>query len=222
MTLGFVTGLPSESKIWRLFESKIQVACCGMGPDAARRAAEQLIRKGVTALISSGIAGGLSPQASVGRLVVASTAVNDDGHVLDCDLSLTSRWQKLMPHALTGRMLTTHHVIATNADKSRLNQEYNAIAVDMESFAVGQVALEYNVPFAILRVVADPYNQTIAPALLRALRDDGTLDIKTVIMALLAKPTLALDAMSLARQSYIAHNQLCSVARIVTDLDRSA
>ncbi len=216
MTFGVVTGLPSEAKLWRKLLPNVEVACFGMGPDAASCAAEHLILKGVTTLISSGIAGGLSPQASTGTVIIANRATNDDGLILECDSVLCAKWQELLPYAMMGTILTTHSVIATINDKSRLYEHNNATAVDMESFAVGQVALKSNLPFAVLRVIADPYNQTIASAFLEALREDGTLDTKLIVKALLARPKLAFNGVSLAWQSHIAHNQLRMAIRALS------
>jgi hypothetical protein len=58
----------------------------------------------------------------------------------------------------------------------------------MESHVVAAFAARHNVPFAVFRVVADPLQQTLAPAALAGMHSDGTVNQRAVLGSLLRRP----------------------------------
>ena len=68
MALAVVTGLEAEARIAR--RAGLDALAAGGGPGAATRAADDLVRRGATALLSFGIAGGLDPALRTGTVVV--------------------------------------------------------------------------------------------------------------------------------------------------------
>jgi adenosylhomocysteine nucleosidase len=63
----------------------------------------------------------------------------------------------LQPHAPVnaGALLTSALPVSDARLKARLFQDTGAVAVDMESAAVAQVAAEHQLPFVTLRVIVD-------------------------------------------------------------------
>lgn len=134
----------SAGRRYKFFETDDAVLLCGgIGYQAGRRAAEAVIaRAQPELLIAAGLAGGLRPQWTLGKTLVA-------GVVLD---------------ELTGRRLTTafgegvvvsSREIAGLARKRELAARFDADVVDMEGFAVGEVAQAHGLPFLAAKAVSD-------------------------------------------------------------------
>jgi len=54
-----------------------------------------------------------------------------------------------------GSILTSAELVCESGQKARLFRDTQAVAVDMESAAVGVVARLHSLPFMVLRVIAD-------------------------------------------------------------------
>jgi|SRR5579872_1479530 len=78
--------------------------------------------------------------------------------------------------------------VADKIGKTALFAATGAIAADMESAIVARAARRYGLPFAILRVVADPAHRSLPSAALVAMRPDGEVDIGGVFGALSRDP----------------------------------
>jgi hypothetical protein len=85
--------------------------------------------------------------------------------------------------------------VADDVGKTALFAATGAVAVDMESVVVARAARRHGLPFAILRVVADPSHRSLPSAALVAMRADGEVDVGAVLGALARDlrqvPTLA-------------------------------
>lgn len=75
------------------------------------------------------------------------------------------------------------------SEKRALHAETGAVAADMESHIVGRIAAESGLPFAILRVIADPAERQLPPAALVGMRRDGAIDFRAVLGSLVANPS---------------------------------
>jgi hypothetical protein len=78
--------------------------------------------------------------------------------------------------------------LADAAGKTALFATTGAAAVDMESAIVGRAAQRHGLPFAILRVIADPAHRPLPSAALVAMRADGEVDLAAVLGALAKDP----------------------------------
>lgn len=117
-------------------------AVSGVGRERAARAAEELIaRYPISALISAGFAGALSPALKVGDLVVDTSV---------------AEWQMAAARhgARQGPVLALEHVVRTAAERARFAAT-GALAVDTESAAVAGVAARHGLPFANVRAITD-------------------------------------------------------------------
>ena len=100
--------------------------------------------------MSFGIAGGLDPALSPGRLIVATAVIDGQGGKIECHGAwrdeLIAALASLSPLAapLAGR----DGAIVTVAEKALLHARHGAAAVDMESHAVARVAARAGLPFA--------------------------------------------------------------------------
>ena len=55
----------------------------------------------------------------------------------------------------TGRFCSVNRILTHSVEKQKLNVGTGAVAVDMESAAIGEVAETYEVPFLIIRTISD-------------------------------------------------------------------
>ena len=78
--------------------------------------------------------------------------------------------------------------VADQISKAALFAATGAVAVDMESAIVARAARRHRLPFAILRVVADPAHRSLPSAALVSMRPDGEVDMAGVFNALSRDP----------------------------------
>lgn len=180
--VGFVTGLAAESACLRRgadHEPDIVrlTRCAAADSIRARRKAEELVEAGAGALVSLGIAGGLSPTLRAGQLLLPESVVAPRGETYAVERSWHAR---LVAHArdrglapVPGLMVGSDSAVRHPRDKAGLHGRSGAVAVDMESHGVGQVALEAGLPFLVLRVVADSAQNALPRAVKGSIGPDG-------------------------------------------------
>ncbi|MBV9813342.1 MAG: hypothetical protein JO326_11365, partial [Acetobacteraceae bacterium] len=101
----------------------------------AEMAAERLVARGVSALISFGLCGGLDPTLKPGDVVIPLAVVETgDSYATDGRLAnAAGGW-------FGGILFASETVVVTHEAKRRLFETTRAAAVDMESGAVARVA----------------------------------------------------------------------------------
>ena len=210
--IGFVTGLVAEAR-W-LRNRGFLVGVGGGTPAGAADAAAALLDRGVPALISFGLAGGLDPRLLPGDLLVPASIVTDS-HRWPCDPALL--------HWLGGptvpALAAQDAIVATAAAKAALFAAAGASAVDLESGAVAALAAVRGVPFAALRAVADPAARDLPPAALLALDASGRVELGGVLASLLAHPGQLPALLVLARDAQRARSTLRRGLRRLPSID---
>ncbi len=207
MRLGIVVGLAAEARIARRLG---EVAIGGGTPEGAEAAAEELVARGVTDLLSFGLAGGLDPNLQPGDLVVP-VVVLEDGERYPTDDALC----RGMGGATAGVLLAAATIVASADAKRALSVQTQASAVDLESGAVARVARRHRLPFAVLRAICDPAARNLPPAALIALDAGGGIKGLRVLASVASRPWqvggllwLALDAAKARRSLVRAANAL--------------
>ena len=128
----------------------------GSGMEAAARATEALIQGHRPQwVLSAGFAGGLVPNVARHDVVMADSVVDTAGNRLAIDLKIDPAELAKTPGVHVGRLVTVDHVIRLAAEKRALGQEHEAIAVDMETFAVAEVCRRRQVRFLSVRAIHD-------------------------------------------------------------------
>ena len=171
----FVTGT--------LAGKDVVVVQSGIGKVAAAITAQMLIdRFGVTALLNTGMAGGLDSRLAVKDLVVATDAVQHDfdltafGHVRGflfggddsrptrfvCDPALVEKAltaaAAVLPtgnKAITGTVASGDVFVDDGTLKAAIRDNFSAAATEMEGAAIAQTAAANGIPFVILRTISD-------------------------------------------------------------------
>lgn len=198
-TVGIVVALVSEAKALGSHSAKpdcimplsdgASLYVSGMGPKAARHAAEALVGAGATALAVFGVAGALSYQLRNGSLFCPERVLDEERHVYVAD----SAWRASMRRQLAaaeGSLLSVASPLLTYATKRAAHQHYSALAVDMESAAVAAVAQEHGLPFVVLRAIVDEVNDAIPEALNGSVDDWGRPRPLRLMASLCRKPAL--------------------------------
>jgi len=223
---GVVAALAAEARVLGPAQQKGQglalladgnlLVVSGMGPKAARSAAQRLLDAGATSLVSWGLAGGLDPDLEAGAVCVPREVIAADGSRLR-----TARgWQESLSSSVSSArcvgnepLLTAEHALETAADKSAARRATGACAVDMESSAVAQVAAAHGVPFIAVRVIVDTARDGIPPAVAGA-SHAGRLRIGRLILGLIRSPFEIAALLRLARRYRVALRSLRAVAAL--------
>lgn len=222
--VGIVVALPEELATLTPIRLK-QGECCqvgstwiaysGAGLSNAANAAELLTTKGVQLLISWGCAAGLSEQAKPGDLIIASQVIGEDEY-FDADKPTATALQQLLPANLTvhdGKLFTSSTLINLSLDKQRIHQQFQADALDMESAAIAQIAQRAQLPFLVIRSIADPVNMDLPHAVSHALDSNGQVALAKLLRYLCWHPWEIKALIRLGWHFKAAQNTLKIVAR---------
>lgn len=203
MTLLVACGLKREARIF----ARDGVAAVAGGADATRLEAgleAAIAAGGVSAILSSGIAGALDPSLRPGDVVIGTTpelfsresgspesrtpspaALNPRFRGATALLAMLRRH---FPNAYAGKVVGSDTIVATLAQKRALYAETGALAVDMESHIAARVAARHALPFAILRTISDGADHVLPPAALVGMKPDGGMAFGAVLASLARHP----------------------------------
>lgn len=205
MKLGIVTGMVSEARL--LDGLGFELISGGGHAEVTRRKAEALVAQGARGLVSFEIAGALDPALKPGDLIVADGVQLQDGRVISCDADWCDRVAAKVK-AATGLVAGRSVAAASRAEKAALRRESQAIAVDMESHHVAEVAETHGLPFIVIRAIADTAGDDVPDAALVGLNDEGRPAIGAVLLSLLKKPWQLPGLIRVAFRSRTAMNAL--------------
>lgn len=173
-------------------------------------AAERLVRNGVNALVSFGVAGGLDPAMRPGTILVPHEVLTDVER-LPTDQRLGRRLGTPSPIILFG----ADSIVASAAAKTELFTATRAAAVDMESGAVARVAARHRIPFAVLRAICDPAEHDLPPAALVPPNRHGAIMLSRIFHSVLTQPRQLRSLPALAANAMAARRALhAAVTRI--------
>ena len=219
--LGFVVALPGEARTLspqRLdFEETLRlpsghwIGVSGAGPKRAHQAARRLLDENVDALISWGCAGALKEGLQPGHLVIPERIVSADDEVFFPDPSWHQAFlETIPPHLMhhTGTLLESIRVIKTANEKDRLHRRAGALAIDMESAAIARLAKAENLPFLVIRSIADHASMTFPEAINRSLNPRGDVNIGSLLLELLRRPQELKGLIQLGRSFSLAMTTL--------------
>jgi adenosylhomocysteine nucleosidase len=189
----------------------------GIGPVSAAEGARRLVLSGVRALISWGVAGGLDPKLAAGTLVLPEAVISPEGRVFPTAHEWRARVHAALAvsHAVCGgRLLTCREPLGSTDAKARAFHETGAVAVDMESSAVAEVAASQRLPFLAVRAIVDTAADVVPrAALMAASPGSASLRLGRLLTALAGAPSELPALMRLASRYRAARRALSAVAR---------
>jgi adenosylhomocysteine nucleosidase len=190
----------------------------GIGAQRAERAANILLKHGVAALLSWGTAGGLVSGVSPGSLVIPSVVIGAD----QCSYPTHPTWHERLFDRLKGyvdlyqgTLAESVTVLKSSTEKRVLFECTGAIAADMESRSVAEVAQEAHVPFMAIRAIADSADMAIPQLSLDTVDEFGQISLLRLIEGLSKHPLELFPMIRLGRNFRAAQATLSRVAHRV-------
>ena len=194
-------------RVWRgvLQQQAVVLLQCGMGPE---RAAHGVLWLGqhyqLVGVLSVGFVGGLQAALRPGeallvtRIGVESDTAHPASRAAHSAIRPDARLSHIAAMAVaqaavvshTGPLLSTSTVIAQAAAKQALGQQAGALAVDMESYSIGQMAAQRHIPFAVLRTVFDAAHENMPLPVLACTTADGFVRPLPLVSYLACHPLL--------------------------------
>lgn len=186
LRVGIVCGLAMEREALGpaiLADPTIRVAVSGARPNRAAEAATAMAKDGASLLVSLGLAGGLDPALATGAVLCPSTVTTGKGVILPL---FPGRLGALA--ARDGRLLGLDRVVLDPAEKRRLGERHDAVAVDMETHAVARAGTAHGVAVAALRVIGDDASTALPSLAAEAVDAEGRPDVGRVLRGLARRP----------------------------------
>ncbi len=154
----------------------------------------------VRAVVVAGVAGGLDPRLKIGDVVV-------DG--ADGEMIAGLRGAGFF----FGRVHTADALVATAGEKAALFAKTGALAVDMETELVREMAAKMGVPFLALRVISDTAQDGLDPALVNLIDSLGRPRVMRAAVHVMANPGKMPAMMQVGR------NMRCALSRLGLAID---
>ena len=193
----------------------------GMGKERAESATQLVLQRyPVTAVISLGFAGALSPELTIGDVVVCSTmhcasgpvgwhgeveAYHADAVLLALASVTAGEGVPRIPRLGTG--VTVRHLASSTQKMQALGIGLRADTVDMESYWIARIASARQVPFIAIRSISDTMQQGVHP-FDRILTSDGRLLWRSAALCFLLHPWYLINVFTLFRNTRRAERNL--------------
>ena len=213
---------------------RVAIIRSGAGVINAARAAEVLIDgHHPKIVISAGFAGGLAPSLKRHDILIVDTVIDPSGRQIiigqsptlpdilnntkTLDISNQGRtlqcpldYSKLAwPGLHFGKLLSVDHVVREPAEKQALHQQYQTLAVDMETFAVAEVCRRHGVPLCAIRIIHDSAADVLPPDVERLLRQKTeAARLGAALGAIWRRPGSVKDLWALKENSLNSSTQL--------------
>ena len=157
-------------------------------------------------VISAGFAGSLRENLRRGDIVMADEILDVSGRRLSIDLKAEAA-----AGVHVGRLLTVDKIIRDPAEKRSLGEIHQALAVDMESWAVGEVCRQDKVRFLAIRVVSDTIDDLLPEDLDRLIAQPTTARLLgSVAGTLMRRPSSIKDMWRLREEARVASDRLAT------------
>lgn len=178
----------------------------GAGQKKAARATRALIDGHSPAwIISCGFAGAMRPEMKIGDIFVSDSVGTEFEEPIATPHGMRADPAKGLH---VGRLLTTAEVVRRVEDKQSLSQRFDAIACDMESFAVAQVCRELKLPFMIVRAITDDLSLDLPAEVHALLASSGAGRLGATVGALWNRPESVKDLWKLRENATVAARRL--------------
>ena len=189
----------------------------GIGAKRAFAASELLIAEGAAALLSWGSGGALHPKLSPGNLILPRSVIVSQKNVFPTDADWHNRLVARLKNHLeihSEPLAQSPSVLTSPMEKFNFFNQNDAIAVDMESGSVAEIASRANLPFMAIRAIADTADMAIPVSALNAIDEHGGLRPMRLLSTLARKPSDLIPLARLSRSFRAARSTLETVARL--------
>lgn len=198
---GIVVALPQEletltsrplgrGECLEIFEHVV-VCLSGIGNNAAVQAATKLIEMGTDILISWGTAASLDEKIMAGTIILPESVITVNQSEIDTDPSVHKMIKKLLLHEnieFNCKLCETDELLRDYQQKITLGLINSAVAADMESGAIAELAHRNDIPFVVIRSISDSPKTNIPSIITKNMTVNGDIDIFHFIASALAAP----------------------------------
>ncbi|MEE9545112.1 MAG: purine phosphorylase [Rhodospirillales bacterium] len=192
------------------------VRSVGANAAGARDAARELLLQGCRGLLSFGLAGGIAPALTAGALIIPKEVVAADGRRFIPDAAWLNGLHAKLAKGIdinVSSLAGSDQAVTTTTAKRALRESTGAVAVDMESHAVADLASASGVPFLVVRAVADAYDRTVPEWIVnKGVGENGRSRPLSLLAALALRPRALPALIALAGDSRKAIATLRRVA----------
>ncbi|HUY34844.1 MAG TPA: hypothetical protein VMV69_19010 [Pirellulales bacterium] len=182
----------------------------GVGTLAAARGTQALLAGHKPPwIISAGFAGGLDPKLKRGDILMVDSLAEASGRRLAIDLRVSAESLTRAPGVHVGRLVTVDTVVHGPDEKRELGRRHEALAVDMESWAVGEVCRQAKTRFMAVRIISDAVDDEL-PAEVERLGRQKTraAQFGAAAGAIFRRPSSVKDMLRLKQDALAASDRL--------------
>jgi hopanoid-associated phosphorylase len=180
-----VTGRSAEARVAR--GPAVVVISGGSNRVVLGNRIEAALARGISAILSFGIARALDSSLTPATCLVARNVIDEDA-VWPVHAAWSDAIALKLRSAVRADLAGLDRVVSDVAGKRALFIRTGAASVDMESHIAARMAHAHGIPFAAVRVVCDSALAPLPRSAAEALRDDGTVELAGVMKSLLAHP----------------------------------
>ncbi|MDD5204184.1 MAG: hypothetical protein PHS17_02115 [Desulfobacterales bacterium] len=184
----------------------------GVGIEKGLEGARRLVREGVHALVSVGVASGLRHDLETGDLIVGTRVIEERNKEQSESWESSPACSKPAYEALLGGgipakegpIVSVLSPVSTPKEKAELYRRSHALVSDMESSSIARAAAEADLPFLAVRVVIDPPQRKVDPDLSSCLDQHGRICFPVLWRNLCRKPSLFPELLVMSRDLAVA------------------
>lgn len=201
----------------KIFQKEINFLVTGVGKNRMEEGLEKALQlRQPTSLLCVGFAGGASPLASVGSLVLTKEVMTKDQKLFfRSDNRLLKKAEKMAKENNfsfhTGTVVTVEKVISNPHEKADIGATHGAYALEMEGAFFAKKAVTREIPWLMVRSILDPV-EMVLPHLENCL--DSLGEVKPLILAehCLKNPK---EMMQLPKMQYLASQARTGLTKFV-------
>jgi adenosylhomocysteine nucleosidase len=184
----------------------------GVGTLAAARGTQALLAGHKPPwVISTGFAGALVPQLKRCDILMVDSLTEASDRRLAIDLRVNAESLTRSPGVHVGRLVTVDTIVHTPEEKRALGRRHEALAVDMESWAVGEVCRQAKTRFMAVRIISDGVDDELPRDVERLARQKSrAARLGAAAGAIFRRPSSVKDMLQLKEDALVASDRLAT------------
>jgi adenosylhomocysteine nucleosidase len=196
----------------RLGPQRVVVIEGGVGREAAARATDDAVALHQPAwVVSAGFAAGLRPELRRGHIVMADSLLDEQGGEWAVGFKIDPEVAASTAGLHVGRLLTVDRLVRTSEEKRRLGEQFDAVALDMETTAVAEVCRRHHLRMLSVRVISDAVDDQLPREIERLVRQKSLAgQLGAAAGAIIGRPSSVKDMWKLRDDAFQASERLAN------------